>query len=1192
MTSDKPSATNPAARIDEFLGRATSFMAIYGASDPARLSQLAIIADQLGLTNQEYQSAMLRLREHQEITPAPRAKTLPRTLPPDSDGSEAAAPQSPPPKPTKSSSKSPAKPPVGDDDTPSRCVLTASDPLRESFQQQAKLLLANANAETPAKLRKLAAKLGVDDDQFERWLEQITGPLVIAEIVPPDDEEEEEPKEPSPPKIARKAPQEMYDDYLELALGAITSKRINERRETKLIAEGVEKLGLSPVLARDMLYAAAERRGFVLLSRQKPEEPPPPPVDQQREQTITEFQQRAASIIAGQGGVSSVCRAMIAEAAAEFGLSKEEKEQALVALQRQADTQLSDPLEERIAAFRRFAATKLKNTESQIVGDLLTKQLIQIGIDLHGLPEETAAATVRESIASSGLRVVTLEQAVAHVLSIVDDLLADEGFISIENRKRLLAEGRQWGVAQAEAGQLIEEHIANIEVRAKRRRRRIFAAVMMAILALFSGLAAIYWSKPEWANFGQGSGVWSVDVAARNGTDDPDGQTDPEGFHRVSWWNEALTIDMLTLRRRRNDLQEPTEAIAKEDPKARAEGYATFIPKLVSTLAEERDATHAEQLRVILRRLAIDEPDEAAFTALAKALLKEVPAKGDAVSASSNFGQSYVALGLLVDVAQQRELAVVRREEIVQNLEQRLGVVTIPSADLATVFADELARNQYGSLRQLAEKDPAAAMTAHRVLQRVVQANVNRALANNLDGDALLAILPLAPQDLNLYRGVLDEQISQRNLAVLLRLIELLESGKTSGQVARELQFLLARTINVKVDGMDATDAAIVMRGALAGLAGQGDVGEMSRFFVGQAHQIDLNESEFGSPDEWLNDAVDLSRVSALGAAAAQKESGRRLFQSLSSDVPEPIRASKPTVRRAPTQDRLDRIREAFRQLSRANDPRRRVMAYDNLAAIVAGSDDLDYYHAERLVDYLLTKKLADEHEAIVRRISDFRQSSMLRLALSDHLDETVMPLSELQRLAGEVVGRPVILNDKLTWKEDLRRILLSDALPRLQAEKNAAGEDVSGDVLEQAAAGLLDYYRIQAEIAGVPYEQRMALRTPSEALEALIQIETDQLAAAKLPPELQAQLDDVTLRARVVSLVAHNDLAKTVALQRIWLELSAIAAVKAQPNSRLATDQLIGRLRQVDRGSHNIFQQLRNGEAALVRMQMIRMEA
>lgn len=1179
MTSDKPSATNPApaaARIDEFLGRATSFMAIYGVSDPGRLSQLAIIADQLGLTNQEYQAAMLRLREHQEFAPTPKAKPLPRTLPTD-----ASQPYQAPP-----------SPPPSQDDSSSRCAISASDPLRESFLRQAKLLLAHANANTPEKLRTLAVQLGVDDDQFERWLEEITGPLVVAEAVPLEEEEEPEPQEPTPPKIARKAPQEMYDDYLELALGAISSKRINERRESKLIAEGVEKLGLSPVLARDMLYAAAARRNLVMISQLKTEEPATPQADQQREQTITEFQQRAASIIAGQGGVSSVCRAMIAEAAAEFGLSKEEKEQALVALQRQADSQLSDPLEERIAAFRRFAADKLKHTESQVVGDLLTKQLIQIGIDLHGLPEETAAATVREAIHSSGLRVVTLEQAVAHVLSIVDDLLADEGFISIENRKRLLAEARQWGVARAEAGQLIEEHIADLEVRAKRRRRRIFAAVLGAVFALFGGLATIYWSKPEWANFGQGSGVWSVDVAARNNVDDADpNDPDAAGFHRVSWWNEALTIDLLTLRRRRNDLLQPTEAIAKEDPQARAEGYAILIPKLVSTLAEERDATHAEQLRVILRRLAIDEPDAAAFAALTKALLKSVPAKGDAISAKSNFGESYFALGLLVDVSQQRELATVRREQIVRQLEQRLGVVTVPSADLAAVFADELARNQYGALRQLAEKDPAQAMTAHQSLQRVVQANVNRTLANNLDGDALLAILPLAPHDLNLYRGVLDEQISQRNLAVLLRLIELLESGKTSGQVARELQFLLSRTINVNVDGMDATDAAIVMRGALAGLAGQGDVGEMARFFVGQAHQIDLNESEFGSPDEWLNDAVDLSRISALGASAAQKESGRRLFQSLSSDVPEPIRASKPTVRRAPTQDRLDRIREAFRQLSRANDPRRRVMAYDNLAAIVAGSDDLDYYHAERLVDYLLTKKLADEHEAVVRRVSDFRASAMLRLALSDHLDETVMPLSELQRLAGEIVGRAVILNDKLTWKEDLRRILLSDAVPLLQAEANPAGEDVSGDVLEQAAAGLLDYYRIQAEIAGVPYEQRMALRTPSEALEALIRLETDQLTSARLSPELQTQLDDVTLRARVVSLVARNDLAKTVALQRIWLELSAIAAVQAQPNSRLATDQLIAHLRQVDQGSHNIFQQLRNGEAALVRMQLIRME-
>ncbi|WP_040351715.1 hypothetical protein [Blastopirellula marina] len=1169
MSDDQPSANDrPAARIEAFLGRATSFMAIYGASDPTRLGQLAIIADQLGLTNQEYQAALQQLRENREVVAKPKA--LPRTLPTAPVESE----------------RPPTEPPA------SRCVLTASDPLRDSFLQQAKLLLSATNAETPEKLRKLAAKLGVDDDQFERWLSELHGPFIVAETVPePEEEEPVETKEPTPPKIERKPPQEMYEDYLHLALAAITSGRINQRRETKLIAEGVEKLGLSPVLARDMLYAAAERRNYVLLS-QSSEPSEALVVDEKREQTITEFQQRAASIIAGQGGVSSVCRVMIAEAATEFGLSKEEKEQALAALQRQDDSRLADPLEERIAAFRRFACDKVKKTESQIVGDLLTRQLTQIGVDLHGLPEETAAATVREAITTTALRVVTLDQAITHVLSIVDDLLADEGFISIENRKRLLTEARQWGVARAEASLLIEEHIANIESRAKRRRRRIFAAVLVSTMMLFGGLALVYWGKPEWANLGQGPSVWNSDRTGGAGTNSqPDPTSEEEGFQRVSWWNEALTIDLLALRHRRTDLQPTTAAIAKEDARQRAEGYAEFIPKLVEAAADEDNATHAEQLRVILRRLAIDEPDDAAFQTLAQSLLKQVPAKEDAIHSKSNAVRQYVALGLFVDIAQQRELAVGRRDQIIARLEQRLGVVTGPAADLAAVFADELARNQYASLGRLIEKDPAEAMATHQMLQRIVRANVNRQLAGDLDGDALLAILPRVPQDLNRYRSVLDQQISQRNLAVLLRLIELLESGKTNGQVARELQSLLAKVADVTVDGMDPTDAAIVMRSALAGLAGQGDVGEMTRFFAGQAHQIELSESAFGSPDEWLNDAVELSRISALGAAAAQKESGRRLFQSLSSDVPEPIRASKTGGRRVTSQDRVDRIREAFRQLGRANDARRRVMAYENLAAIISGSDDLDYYHAERLVDYLLLKKLGDEHDAVLRKLSDFRGSGMLRLAFSDHLEESIMPLSEVERMASEIVGRPIVLLDKTIWKEELRRILLSDALPRLHDDAKVAGEDVSGDVLEQSAASLLDYYRIQAEIAGVPYEQRMVMRLPSDALQAMIQLQIDQLAAAKLSPDLQAKLDDVLLQSRVVSLVARNDLTKTAALQRIWLELSAIAAVRAQPNSRLATDQLIAKLRQVDQSSQNVFQQIRNGEAALVRMQLIRME-
>ncbi|MFI4876133.1 MAG: hypothetical protein ACIALR_12370, partial [Blastopirellula sp. JB062] len=767
----------------------------------------------------------------------------------------------------------------------------------------------------------------------------------------------------------------------------------------------------------------------------------------------------------------------------------------------------------------------------------------------------------------------------------------DEGFISIENRKRLLAEARQWGVARAEAGQIIEEHIASIERRAKRRRRRVFAAVMVATLTLFGGLSIIYW-QPNWSAWSDWAGLGAVDSSEPGLTGSAgEANVDEEAYPRLTWWSEALVIDLFELRQREEKLKPATTAIAIDDEKKRAEGYAELIPQIVDALALETNATHVDQFQTIVRLLAVNEPGDIAFEKLIDSLAKNVPAKESEITSKSNFEKQYAAAELLIEIAEQPELPTERRDRIVASLERRLGVVAGPTADLSVVFVDELARNQYAALERLAENDPTEAMAAHQHLQPVVRNAVNRVLAGDLNGDALLAILPRAPKDLNAYRSVLDEQINQRNLAVLLRLIELLENGKLNRSVRRDLQSLLAKAVDVTVDGMAATDAAIVMRNALAGLAGQGDVGEMARFFAGQAHPIQLLESEFGSPDEWLTDAVNFSRISALGAAAAKKESGRRLFQSLSSDVPEPIRPAKRNARKSAAPERVGRVQDAFRQLARTADPRRRIMAYQNLATMMAGRSDLDYRSAERLVEYLLAKKLPEEQEQIVRRLSDFRGCGMLRLAFSDHLEETIMPLSELQRMATAIVGRSVVLNDKTTWKEDLRRILLTDALPRLHQNETLASEDVSSDVLEQSAAGLLDYYRIQAEIAGIPYERRIGMQVPSDALQALIQQQSDQLAAAQLSPEQRSQFDEIMRRLRVVSLVANNDLAMTVALQRIWLELSALEAVRLQPNSRLAADQLIARLKQVDQGSQNVFQQIRNGEAALVRMQLIRME-
>src|SRR5690606_7856376 len=128
---------------------------------------------------------------------------------------------------------------------------------------------------------------------------------------------------------------ELCAKYLRAAFKALPGQRINPRREQKLIQEGTTKLGLSEVLARDVLLEVAQQQGFAVVSQsERPEESDDHDALEER---LTTFQQRAATIIAGQGGVTSIARLMISETAADLGLSDAQRDAALASIQRQSE---------------------------------------------------------------------------------------------------------------------------------------------------------------------------------------------------------------------------------------------------------------------------------------------------------------------------------------------------------------------------------------------------------------------------------------------------------------------------------------------------------------------------------------------------------------------------------------------------------------------------------------------------------------------------------------------------------------------------------------------------------------------------------------------------------------------------------------------------------------------------------------
>jgi hypothetical protein len=96
------------------------------------------------------------------------------------------------------------------------------------------------------------------------------------------------------------------------------------------------------------------------------------------------------------------------------------------------------------------------------------------------------------------------------------------------------------------------------------------------------------------------------------------------------------------------------------------------------------------------------------------------------------------------------------------------------------------------------------------------------------------------------------------------------------------------------------------------------------------------------------------------------------------------------------------------------------------------------------------------------------------------------------------------------------------------------------------------------------------------------------ELNAAAKTPAVRKELERVPHELTAADYVAANDLELTVLLERMWIRVLAHAVAGRHPDRQKDIDHILEELASADRDATHIAQQLRDGQAALVRLWLL----
>lgn len=921
------------------------------------------------------------------------------------------------------------------------------------------------------------------------------------------------------------------------------------------------------------------------------------------------FLDQAAGIVAVERGINAKSRVKLAAIARGLGLSDAQFDAAMQTLQRgeQEPTLTADELAQlrrRQSKFHSYVGETLMALPQGVLTASMEHMLVTAGVDEFGMQRDDAERDVLALVKKLQIRRITADEAERHIASLADAAINASGRLPDDVRERILLEATRWGMTPDQVTPLLEERVRHARLLAHTRQRRrvvlITAAAALAVAVLGAlGILALAYAFPS--NRQQPAEVATpvVDGASPGTTGTStsgDGTTRPmvSTVAAPKWWSDDLELAVALSGARIPSYREDLKLLRSDDEAQRSAGYAQL---LANVRREELTRDQHALLTNLMAAAYALEPSETCAVMIRDELLATAGGPSEALSESLQPWESALWAGdtisaALVDDALPDARGAALASAFASNFEAHLERDS--PARLHTQVQAAVAARLYATLAAGAKTRPELAIDIHTRLLPLIDTQLDAAARDRLQSDYLAAVLPTLGERWVLYEDLLRRSVYSDDPLNVLKMLELCE--RTESMTLRNfLATQLTLRTGLATPPRTLPELATAVREALGATESVRPVDAKERLSGWHAAATAALASDPPPASDTmaqLQQAVELARLSTLGAALAQGELGGPEFDVLWREKPVKLKAAtEEPAPRVPSSPRvnttqlknLDRTTTALRSHNRLSKLQRlnHVRAIKSYAASIT---DVLPAQGQDIAAYLTAAKAVDEHEDVSAAIDEVLRWRMVRLALADQLADARLRDEHLLELVSKALRREFDGGDG--WRERARVALLDDVARELDAASSLAP---SGESIEnQASAALVSQFRTQAKVAGASASEIQAAAAPSELLLLLVNGAGAKLSASGAPAARRL-VEQLPVDVRVADYLATSDLSRSIQLQSLLVGLQA-ALIQADKSSTAAAVAAVEtEFRERDKAATSQLEQLLAGQRALLRLWMIR---
>jgi len=1001
--------------------------------------------------------------------------------------------------------------------------------------------------------------------------------------------------EPPPPAPAKKYADEEFRELVAKSLDKLAQDNSSRDLVDGLVNQGYKVLKISKPYARDIVCEVAAAKGLpveteaadAVVVAEAPADP-----------RMKAFLERAGSILAQHRGLNAKSRVLLGAVAREVGLDDGELESAIRLLESdRPDPDAPDSVQQRrLDPFKKPLRERLSNLPHGILTPAIQETLLEQAEHRFGLTTETTRAAIREAVAELKVQVISESEAVRHIEGLVAEAMGDNLRLPSDVMARIVAEGDRWGLSTARVEDIVCKQSTDNYRRKRSEQKLSNAALMGAGLAILVVVGFLGWTMISGSFSSPTTPKDETNVVKVDSTGNTAAAPQEEPFD-TSWWNASMSI---AARNARLELYLPTRTIndiAALDADRRIAAYEMILEKALDPKSEVLERRIVEEL---LAHAYAREPSDEAAAAIADGLLEPVPGPGARLSKeASDYPRMFEALRIALAALDASAKAESRSDLMARQIGTAIGVrVDTEQASKAREqqCLGALAERLFRLLIASASVQPTLVAELHRVISDEARRYLDEASLDSLNADFLLALLATAEEQWREFRTLIADTIRAQDPLTVDKLVDLYENAASDELREYMGGLLLARAGRGTVDRSQ-SELADEVRSALGVSSAPTPEGRQRRFKQLALRELDALEATKDSPGALLQEVVRLSYVTTLGTALASGDAGHTVFDELEKEGPPVLAVDEAGSGRHASRPRdadwssLDAIDRSLEMLARQG-PAGRAERVESMARAVDRVPDIRPDQARMLAAYLLNASDEAEHRIAMRHIPKLARWKQLRLAIADNIGRSTLQPEQMKTLLSQLVGEDVAVELMALGEQGAlaaRAALLRDVVSDL-AEAESGTDRIDSGSFDQARDTLLAHYLKQAELLGIPATDFGDDPAPAGVLRRLLEHEASTLSGRSLSDDAQRLVRDLPHHLIAIDYVTNNDLHATVLLQRLFIELAAAATRLKSAGSAAEIDRLLSQLQQADRSEDNVFVQLREGQAALVRLQLAAM--